>query len=186
VRDLCKHYEATGFYDGIEDLAVPTSSSAGSAPKFLSSVTTADSDTAEVGHFVLHTGAWRLTLAPDLEPEQDTFPTVTDALRALNPLWRVEITRQGGVRTYRVSNDGQAIQSRTLWPPAPTDWQDDALINQHCRLGWWHRPNPVDNFATATNHPALAGRFATIAPRGSPITDVLTAPMLTQRQWWME
>ncbi|MBN8524499.1 MAG: prepilin-type N-terminal cleavage/methylation domain-containing protein [Planctomycetes bacterium] len=132
-------------------------------------------DMGEVGHFDTPTGAWRITLAPDVADDRSEFPDAAIALATMLPAWRIAINTYGFTTADRVAHRPGYLASLpagdAVWPSAPTDWQDMDRINQSCRMGYWHEP--------------ASGYYdAPLVPKGHPITTVIDPAMLTRRVWW--
>jgi len=137
-------------------------------------------DIPEVAHFDRHTGGWYITLAPDARDDRDHFPDERSALAGLTPMWRVYVGRNGVARALAVANPIGWLDGQTTWPGNPNVWAGPATtasdpLWRDCRLGWLHEPNTKD-----------AGTGSPLKPRGRPITDVVCAPMLSQRVWWLD
>lgn len=127
----------------------------------------------ESQHFLAHTGGWHLTLAPDATTDGNRFTTVDEALDSITPAWRVYVGATGAIRVFRVQRrrSGSLLDGRTIWPPAPGDWQDNTLMRSVHQVGWLHEPGT----AGWPNNPV---------PMGEPILDKVTGRMLTERIWW--
>lgn len=148
-------------------------------------------ETAEVGHFDRHTGGYRITFAPDALTDQTAFPSVKEAMESIAPAYRVELSRQGGIRTFRVKSQRDdawldSVAGRTPWPAAPGDFTAGtarADFSAGFRYGWLHaaindQGAPLD----LGNNNSPPER---LVPVGIPITDVVTPRMLTGKVWWL-
>ena len=120
-------------------------------------------------HFLVHTGGWRITLAPDAAIDDNRFDSVDDAIATFHPAWRVEVLATGAVRVFRVQrrHSGSFLDERPTWPDAPGDWQSKSLMKKFHSVGWLHEEDELTE-------------------RGTPIIDKVTGRMLTERIWWFE
>ena len=137
-------------------------------------------DHGEVGHFVEHNSGWHITLAPDVVVDDNRFNTVEEAMQSIDPAWRIFIGTSGVVRVMRVQNhrSDSWLNSKTPWPENPADWLDTTSgssnkVWRECRLGWLHEPESQDD----------EGR---LKKTGTPITDILTPRMMTDKIWWIQ
>jgi prepilin-type N-terminal cleavage/methylation domain-containing protein len=170
-------------------------------------------DTGEAVHFNRHTGGWFITLAPDSPDDRYQFSSAKEAMDSLLPMVRIFVAKNGSVRilTVKALPSLALASGQTVWPPSPTDWQQtgqDSIAWKDCRFGWLHASNVPDMSTTGTNNSTPDGRpddnvpetslsveevdtagttaSAYIkAPRGHPITDMITPSMLTDRVWWI-
>ncbi|MBN8525833.1 MAG: prepilin-type N-terminal cleavage/methylation domain-containing protein [Planctomycetes bacterium] len=148
-------------------------------------------ETAEVGHFDRHTGAWRVTFAPDASDDRNSFPSVREAMESITPAYRVELSRQGGIRTYRVRSLRDdawlaGVSGRTPWPSSPdyfTNAGARTALSSEFRFGWPHTPvNDQGAPLDLANNNSPPER---LIPDGVPITDVVTPRMMTGKVWWL-
>ena len=126
-----------------------------------------NTDQPESQHFVVHTGGWHITLAPDADVDSNQFNTVDEAIESITPAYRVYVGASGAVRVFRVQSrrSGSFLDSRPTWPASPTVWQDPTTIKKFHETGWLHEEGTTD-------------------PMGEPIVDKITGRMLTERIWW--
>lgn len=149
-------------------------------------------ETAEVGHFDRHTGGYRITLARDALDDRMGFATVKEAMDSITPMYRVELSRQGGIRTYRVKSMRDdaflsSVAGRSPWPSTPGYFSNAgsrAAFSSNFRYGWLHEAvnhqgAPLD-LGSNNSPPEL------LVPSGVPITDVVTPRMLTDKIWWLQ
>ena len=146
----------------------------------------------EASDFSARTGFFYITLAPDAKDDATAFPTAQDALRTLTPMYRVGISRHGQVvvvpvrstpggyagRTFDGSITGNDWQVRTkLWGVASNrvNWGDE-----YANGARWGNPD----VRIAPNYYGRTLQEKDDAPRGMPVTDVVTAEMLAERKWW--
>jgi prepilin-type N-terminal cleavage/methylation domain-containing protein len=163
--------ETTSGYNGVGDMMIPQ--------KKTNSDVSNGYDIPQMAHFDRHTGGWFITLAPDAAQDQDTFPDAAAALASLTPMWRVFIGKDGAVRAQPVATPaGDWLAGKSVWPTSKTVWDSTVSANtdplwRDCRKGWLHN-------ATTANSDT-----ATFVPRGSPITNVVSKRMLTDKIWWL-
>lgn len=128
-----------------------------------------------------HTGRTYITLAPDAPTDDDTFSSTEDVLRAIMPMYRVYVSRAGGIGVLPVRrNDGvfgdlAAQGLGSPWPPDPGDFANDTFVEQNYRFGWLHAHN--------ANTSAYLGD---LTPKGTPIQDQVGKSMLERRAWWTD
>lgn len=141
-----------------------------------------DYDIPEVGHFDRHTGGWHVTMAPDVPRDQTSFPSAKAAMSSIMPAHRVFVGRNGSIATFAVKQPEGFLYGKNIWPTNPDDWLSTSSspsgnpVWQHCRIAFLHQPN------TSTG----ANSAATLVPRGTPIVDVVTPEMMTNRVWWLD
>ena len=144
-------------------------------------------EASEVAHFDRHTGAYRISFAPDSSDDRDAFADAREALASMWPLWRVEISKQGDVRTYQVRRAGDDwFAGRTVFPASPSVWlqtsgADRQTIGKRCKWGWLQHEKTRSGATWDFFH-----REPDAVPVGTPITDVITPRMLTDKVWWLE
>ena len=109
--------------------------------------------------FQSRSGYWWITLAPDMQSDSDVFPSAQAAVRSLQPCFRVGISAIGDVRVALMGSGLSGTLDASI-----TDWNSRAQT----------RVNYAGNLLTESD-----GR-----PRGRPVTDAVTAEMLTRRSWW--
>ncbi|MBN8524249.1 MAG: type II secretion system protein [Planctomycetes bacterium] len=122
-------------------------------------------DYPEGSSFVARSGSYFITLAPDAGDDNDVFAGVQAALRSVTPMYRVAVGRYGDVRVVRVrtADDLGRVRDPTV---TGSLWQDKPTVTSYYQ-----------------------GQLLTNAdgtPRGTPITDVLTPEMMSERSWWWQ
>jgi prepilin-type N-terminal cleavage/methylation domain-containing protein len=135
----------------------------------------------EVTHYVVHTGAYRITLGPDSLDDRDTFGSEEEAVDSFTPAWTVSITTLGVVTTSPVQTRRGYLASLPqdkLWPQDPADWlvssdkDNSNPITKNYHGGWLSRDavwwSSIDE----------------LQPMGQPILGVLDPKMLSRRVWW--
>lgn len=157
----------------------------------------------ENDHYVERTGGYFITLAPDMEVDTDSFPSAEAALATLFPMFRVYIAQSGEVRVIpvrRKPNPGTTFLSLAKDPSdaskaGPGDvwgkgfWYNgqqgadpltDITAPTAIRAnGTWH--SKTNGFYRPTG---VCGSLQT--PAGRPVTDFVTADMLSNQKWWIE
>ena len=147
---------------------------------------------SEVVHFEAHTGAYRITFAPDAKVDGNRFETVRLAMASISPMYRVELSQEGGIRTFRVKtrhadDDLTSQPGLSPWPPAPAFFTDasayTSLMVGH-RYGWPHDAKTV----AGTSLSGLLDfvKPSDLVPLGRPIIDTVTPRMLTDKIWWWQ
>ncbi len=140
---------------------------------------------SEVAHFDRHTGAYRITFAPDSRDDRDAFADAREALASMWPMYRVEITRQGDVRVFQVQRtDDGYLATGTTWPAARTVWEqtstaDKQEVSKNCKYGWLHGLKTASGATWGHNNTEPDA-----VPVGTPITDRISPRMMTDKIWW--
>lgn len=127
----------------------------------------------EVGSYLQHTGAWYITLGPDLpdtpDADQGRYASAMDAIKSMMPMFRVYVTPGGEIGTFEVSP----------WLPKPprpaVTW--DSTVNA---AAW------QSSTFLSTNYPDGSLREADHTPRSRPVVDFLVPEMLVNANWWMQ
>jgi len=122
----------------------------------------------EVGNYLSHTGAFYITLGPDVPVGEDEgrYPSAAKAIDAMMPMYRVCIRPGGDITWFEVKRF--APQGVTVgWVPGitPASWSTQTFIEG--------------------SYPDGSLRNADSSPRGRPVVDMLLPEMLTQANWWM-
>jgi hypothetical protein len=123
----------------------------------------------EVGNYQSHTGAWYITLAPDLpedaSADQGRFASVSAALASLLPMYRVYVTPAGEIGWFEVR---RSLQPGSTWDTSvtPASWRDTTFLKN-----------------SYTDGSLRAGDYT---PRGRPAVDVLVPDMLSTANWWLQ
>jgi prepilin-type N-terminal cleavage/methylation domain-containing protein len=144
-------------------------------------------EAAEVAHFDRHTGSYRITFAPDSLDDRDAFADSREALASMWPLWRVEISKQGDVRSYQTKRaDDGWLDGKTVFPAAKSVWTqvsaaDRKTVGERCKWGWLQQGKTVSGATWA-----FFNREIDAVPAGTPITNVITPRMMTEKVWWFE
>jgi prepilin-type N-terminal cleavage/methylation domain-containing protein len=122
-------------------------------------------DYPEGSSFVTRTGSYFITLAPDAPDDNDVFVGVQEAQRSVTPMYRVAVGRFGDVRVIRVRNTDDLGRVRD---PTVTGnlWQNNATV------AVYYQGQMLTN--------------ADGSSRGTPITDILTPEMMSERSWWWQ
>lgn len=124
--------------------------------------------------WVRYSGFWSITLGPDIQRDDDSFTSAQDVLRALMPLYRVQVSPLGAVRVVKVQNSPPRGTGITM-DAQITDWQS-ASQTQTCYQG--QVPTDPDGNRRGTSVPPGL-------PRVVPASDFVLTQMLSSRQWWM-
>ncbi|HAT09667.1 MAG TPA: hypothetical protein DCS97_03545 [Planctomycetes bacterium] len=152
-------------------------------------------DGSEFGFFDRHLGGWHITLAPDALDDTDTYDSATAAMRSLNPIYRIFISRGGEVEVFKVAmrDDGHLSQG-TVFPTSPGYFlaktsggaygNDAKHMGNNFKHGYLHFNRPATgsvDWDTGSDN-----KSCFLAPRGRPISRVLSPRMLTDKIWWFE
>ncbi len=155
-----------------------------------------NTDSSEFGLFDRHLGGWHITLAADASDDTDTYESASAAMHSLNPIYRIFISRGGEVEVFRVAmrDDGHLSQG-TVFPTSPAYflakrsggvYGDDAMhMGKNFKQGFLHFDLPSNGTADWLDI-AENNQSRYLAPRGRPITRVLSPRMLTDKIWWFE
>lgn len=122
----------------------------------------------EAGNFDQDSGGWFVTLAPDVDSDNDTYPDAKAALDALMPMYRVFVSSFGEIRVIAVSRSAKLPSGMTAFPPTEDWWRTGSNT-----VNYFGRDRYVGTVAKGTR------------PVGAPITDFVTTGMLGNRQVWM-
>lgn len=118
----------------------------------------------EASNYDQVTGAYYITLGPDLPDDTVSYPDAQSALQAMMPLYRVSIAHTGEIKSFKVSNTvpaGVTLDSR---------WTTSMYATPALGFNGYY-----NNLALGTNGQSLV-----------PATDFVTADMLAQQQWWID
>lgn len=121
----------------------------------------------EISNYTAHTGAWYITLAPDLpagDADLGRFPALREAVASLLPMFRVWVTPGGEIGYGEVK---RALPAGTALDGAvdASKWRDGAFLKSSYTDG------------------SLRG--SDYAPRGRPAAEYLTPDMLATANWWL-
>jgi len=123
----------------------------------------------EAGNFDQDSGGWFITLGPDVEDDNATYPDAKAALQALMPIYRVYVSSYGEIRVVAVSTTAKVPSGMTAFPPTEDWWRTGSNT-----MNYFGRDRYVGTTAKGTS------------PVGMPITDFVTADMLANRQVWLK
>jgi len=113
-------------------------------------------------------GAYWITLAPDVADDNDAFADAASALRSITPCYRVGIGLLGDVQVVRV---------RTSPPPEDPAWVLDTVLH----AGTWGSAA-----VTSVHYQRNQRTLADGTPTGRPVHDTVTPEMLRDRVWWRQ
>jgi prepilin-type N-terminal cleavage/methylation domain-containing protein len=131
---------------------------------------------SESGNFERDSGGFFVTLAPDVETDQDVFPTAKAALDSLMPAYRIFVSVLGEVRVIMVSRTAKLPVGTAPFPATESWWRTGT--NMKTYFG-------QDRLVTGTVLDASSTGIGESLPHG-PITDFLTTDMLTNRSVWIK
>lgn len=115
--------------------------------------------------FMPFTGWYSISLAPDLDNDDDSYPSAQQAMASMWPVYRVQVSPLGTIRVIRVRNS----------PPSGSTYALDATITN------WQSSGQVQ-----ANYVKSLAYTSSGSPRSvTPASDFITPQMLSGHQWWM-
>lgn len=155
----------------------------------------------EISHYDRRTGGWFITLAPDAIDDNDVFPSAEVAIESISPMFRVFISSLGEIRVIEVKRSQPVTATFLSITVDPTT--GGAGPGNVWGPSFWYGgaqgANPVaDVTANATLKASAAwnkwtslyyrdwGLYRSGKAIGVPVTDFVTADMLSNQKWWLE
>jgi len=129
---------------------------------------------AETGNFERDAGGFHITLAPDVENDNDVFATAKQALDAQMPAFRVFVSVLGEVRVIAVSRTPSFLPGTAPFPASESWWRTGTNMRTQFGQDRLVSGSRLDSGGTGIGDAV-----------GAPITSFLLPEMLVNRSVWM-